>query len=68
MSNANFQHFQYKLHTKCQQKTWMDEEIILKWAEEVLEPYVADPPEDTLPMLILDNCRRHMMILVCELF
>ena len=36
----------------------MDEDIMGKWIEEVLKPYVANPLEDIVLMLVLDEYSR----------
>ena len=45
----------------CQQNAWMDEEAMLVWVDEVLEPYIRDAPAGILPILFLDSYRCHMM-------
>ena len=39
----------------------MDERVMIAWVDEILKPYVADAPEDIIPLLILDSYRCHMM-------
>jgi hypothetical protein len=48
-------------HYCCQEATWMNEQVIVAWVEEVLAPYVAIAPEDIIPLLILDSYQCHMM-------
>ena len=40
---------------------------MLKWTEEVLEPYVVDTPTDIVPILTLDSYRCHMMTSVVQI-
>ena len=46
---------------RCQDNAWMDERVMISWVDEILKPYVADAPEDIIPLLILDSYRCHMM-------
>ncbi len=39
----------------------MDEEVMIAWVDAVLKPYVANAPEDVIPLLILDSYRCHMV-------
>jgi hypothetical protein len=39
----------------------MDEQVMLAWVEEMLAPYVATAPEDSIPLLILDSYQCYMM-------
>ena len=48
-------------HYRCQDNAWMDEEVMIAWVDAVLKPYVANAPEDVIPILILDSYRCHMM-------
>jgi hypothetical protein len=48
-------------HYRCQDAAGMDEHVMLAWVEEVLAPYVVTAPDDTVPLLILDSYRCHMM-------
>ena len=48
-------------HYRCQQKAWMDEQVMLDWVDEVLSPYIATAPEHVIPVLVLDSYRCHMM-------
>ena len=50
----------------CQKNAWMDEGIMLMWAETVLKPYVDAAPEHVIPLLILDSYRCHMMASVVQ--
>ena len=34
---------------------WMDEQVMLRWVDEVIKPYVATAPEDVIPVLLLDS-------------
>ncbi len=45
----------------CQDVVWIDKHVMLTWVEEVLAPYVATAPDDTIPLLILDSYQCHMM-------
>jgi hypothetical protein len=49
---------------KCQENAWMDEEVMIAWANEELAPYVATAPNHVVLILILDMYRCHMMSLV----
>ena len=44
-----------------QKNAWMDERVMLRWVDEVIEPYVATAPEDVVPVLLLDSYRCHIM-------
>ena len=33
----------------CQDNTWMDEQVMLQWVEQILKPYVDTAPEDVVP-------------------
>jgi hypothetical protein len=48
-------------HYCCQDSAWMDKQVMLRWVEEVLAPYVAMAPKDITPLLILDSYQCHMM-------
>jgi hypothetical protein len=50
----------------CQKNAWMDERVMLLWAEKVLKPYVATAPEHVIPLLVLDSYRCHMMAPVVQ--
>ena len=50
----------------CQKNAWMDERVMLLWAEKVLKPYVETAPEHVIPLLILDSYRCHMMASVVQ--
>jgi hypothetical protein len=39
----------------CQEATWMDEQVMLAWVEEVMAPYVTAASEDIILLLILDS-------------
>jgi hypothetical protein len=39
----------------------MDEGVMIAWINKVLKPYIANAPEDIIPLLILDSYRCHMM-------
>ena len=45
----------------CQDNAWMNEQVMLKWVEQILKPYVATAPEDVVPILFLDSYRCHIM-------
>ncbi len=40
---------------------WMDEQMMKRWVDEVLQPYVATTPDDVIPVLLLDSYRCHIM-------
>ncbi len=44
-----------------QKKAWMDESMMLLWIEQCLSPWKATLPPHTVPLLILDSFRVHMM-------
>jgi hypothetical protein len=46
---------------RCQDNAWMDEGVMIAWINKVLKPYIANAPEDIIPLLILDSYRCHMM-------
>ncbi len=48
-------------HYKCQDNAWMDEDVMLTWVTDILQPYVEEAPENIIPLLILDSYRCHMM-------
>jgi hypothetical protein len=48
-------------HYACQQKAWMDEEMMSKWIDDVLIPWRNEKGPDVIPLLILDAYRVHMM-------
>ncbi len=50
----------------CQKNAWMDEQVMMMWAEKVLKPYVETAPEHVIPLLILDSYRCHMMASVVQ--
>lgn len=50
----------------CQKNAWMDERVMLFWAEKVLKPHVESAPEHVIPLLILDSYRCHMMSSVVQ--
>jgi DDE superfamily endonuclease len=45
----------------CQVNAWMDENIMHKWVQDVLKPYVQTAPSHIVPILFLDSYRCHMM-------
>ena len=45
----------------CQDNAWMDEQVMLQWAEQILKPYVDTAPEDVVPILFLDSYRCRIM-------
>jgi hypothetical protein len=47
----------------CQDAAWMDEVCMLRWADEILKPYlkVNPPPPGIVPIILLDAYRCHMM-------
>ena len=61
-----FPHFPPVCIYACQIKAWMDEDAMLKWVQEVLEPYVSTAPPNIVPLLILDSYRCHMMASVVQ--
>ena len=40
---------------RCQENAWMDEHVMIDWVEYVLKPYVANAPDNVIPLLILDS-------------
>ena len=40
---------------RCQSNVWMDEVVMIVWADEVLVPYITTAPEDIVPLLTLDS-------------
>jgi hypothetical protein len=44
----------------------MDEDIMLTWVTDVLQPYVENAPENIFPLLILDSYQCHMMASVVK--
>ena len=48
----------------CQDNTWMDEQVMLQWVEQILKPYVDTAPEDVVPILFLESYRCHIMAFV----
>ncbi len=52
---------------KCQEKAWMDEEVMIAWVNKVLAPYVLTALDHILPILILDIYQCHMMTLVVQM-
>jgi hypothetical protein len=47
-----------------QNNAWMDERVMKKWVDEVLQPYVATAPDDVIPVLLLDSYCCHIMALI----
>jgi hypothetical protein len=45
----------------CRNKAWMDERCMLEWVKKILMPYVETAPYDTIPIIVLDSYRCHMM-------
>lgn len=50
----------------AQKNAWMDEDVMLMWAEKVLKPYIKTAPDNVIPLLILDSYRCHMMSSVVQ--
>ena len=48
-------------HYACQQKAWMDEEMMSKWINHVLIPWQNEKGPDVIQLLILNVYRVHMM-------
>ncbi len=48
-------------HWACQGKAWFDEEIMLKWVEMVLKPYLLGAPRYIVPLILLDSFKVHML-------
>jgi hypothetical protein len=61
IARSEFRTYPAAHHYCCQEATWMDEQVMLVWVEEVLAPYVPTAPEDIILLLILDSYQRHMM-------
>ncbi len=38
-------------HCCCQDATWMDEQVMLTWVDDVLAPYVATTPKDFISVM-----------------
>jgi hypothetical protein len=51
----------------CQAVAWMDETVMIAWANKVLAPYVVPAPDHVVPILILDMYQCHMMALVVQM-
>ena len=45
----------------CQKNSWMDEEAMIVWVDEILAPHIALCPPGIVPLLALDSYRCHMM-------
>ena len=45
----------------CQPNAWMDEDVMMKWVNTILRPYVSNAPANIIPLLLLDSYRCHMM-------
>jgi hypothetical protein len=52
---------------KGQEAAWMDKEVMIAWANEVLAPYVVMALDHGIPILILDIYQCHMMALVVQM-
>jgi len=48
-------------HYACQNKVWMDEDMMNRWIDQVLIPWRNEKASDIIPLLILDAYRVHMM-------
>jgi len=51
----------------CQDRAWMDEQVMIRWVKEVLAPFVSAAPPGVIPLLILDSYRCHLMSSVVDL-
>ena len=45
----------------CQDKSWMDEAVMLSRVDKVLKPYIQSAPAGIHPILLIDQYRCHMM-------
>jgi hypothetical protein len=43
-----------ELHYACQPKAWFDEDIMLKWVQTILAPYIGTALPDVVPILLLN--------------
>ena len=59
--SCEFAMYPDKGHYVCQKKAWMDEEMMLKWIDDVLIPWCNEKGPDVIPILILDAYQVHMM-------
>jgi len=52
-------------HPTCiyetQENAWIDERVMLRWAEDVLAPYGALTPPGIIPIILMDSYRCHIM-------
>ncbi len=44
-----------------QEKKWMSKSLMLTWIKQSLAPYVANPPNRIVPLLLLDSYSIHKM-------
>ena len=56
-----FPTFDNSMYDACQENAWMDERVMLMWAEKVHKPYVESAPEGIVPLLLLDSFHFHVM-------
>ena len=56
-----FPTFDNSMYYACPENAWMDEQVMLKWVEKVLKPYVKSAPEGIVPLFLLDTYRCHVM-------
>lgn len=52
---------EWGMYYAAQKNAWMDEDVMLRWVDEVLAPDVKNAPEGIVPILFLDSYRCHMM-------
>ena len=53
----------HDFHSKClvQKKRWMDEDIMIKWVDDILMPYLQVYQVNVYPVIYLDSYCCHMM-------
>jgi hypothetical protein len=39
----------------------MNKDVMVGWVDDILKPYIADAPNNVIPLLILDSYQCHMM-------
>jgi len=61
IAKTEFPTFSNEIEYACQDSAWMDEGVMLQWAQKCLKPYVDTAPEGVIPVLLLDSYRCHMM-------
>ena len=61
IATTEFQDYPSEHFYACQKNAWMDERVMLLWAEKILKPYIDSAPDHVIPLVILDSYRCHMM-------